>query len=132
MRGEAADYLFRMNSYTRYAADDSFLMPLRAAEALRDKFFPADAEHGFSLEVTPAGPGQAKVFFYAEESGNEDELPEEARQALGAAVAAAGLPYLKIGYACTSDRCCAGSVGGGELRLYPDGVLAGPELVWSR
>jgi hypothetical protein len=64
------------------------------------------------------------------ESSTPDDLSEEFLKALGKLIGAAGLPYLEVGCAFTCDKYRAGSHGGNDFRIYPDGRLISALKVW--
>lgn len=93
-----------------------------AEEKLGDDF----QSHGFTLEWF-----DGSSHLYADESFWIETLEHgNFLKELGEAIAGAGLPYLEVGFSCTATRCAPGSHGGGAFRIYPDGHIAKPRVVW--
>ena len=70
-----------------------------------------------------------ELFIYAENFGY-DSLPENVCSAIGRLLRLSGKEYLEFGYSQASSRIMINSHGGGVLRIYNDGALVHPEIVW--
>ena len=70
-----------------------------------------------------------ELFIYAENFG-DDSLPENVCSAIGRLLRISGKEFLEFEYAQTSSRIMIRSHGGGALRIYNDGTLVHPEIVW--
>jgi len=70
-----------------------------------------------------------ELFIYAENFG-DDSLPENVCSAIGRLLMLSGKEFLEFEYAQTSSRTMIRSHGGGVLRIYNDGTLVYPEIVW--
>ena len=114
-----------MNHYTVYSAERSVPASARDAKALKRLLAQSDG-HGFEVEAAKEG-----IYLFAGD-GREDDLPRPFLRALGKILKKAGLPFLRVGYACTADREAAGSQGGGEFRIHQDGKIESPVLFWPR
>lgn len=66
-----------------------------------------------------------------DESSSLGGLPDAFLEKLGEVIAANNLPYLEVGYAHTGDKLRPGTCGGGEARIFPDGRMEFPRIVWS-
>ena len=72
---------------------------------------------------------EGKLFIYAENFG-DDSLPENVCSAIGRLLRLSGKEFLKFGYSQSSSRIMINSHGGGVFRIYNDGSLVWPKIVW--
>ena len=70
-----------------------------------------------------------ELFIYAENFG-DDSLPENVCSAIGRLLRLSGKEFLEFGYSQASSRIMINSHGGGVFRIYNDGTLVHPEIVW--
>ena len=119
------------NNYTTHTAEESVpcsaedLAALRALLAQTDEEDDGDGPHGMAID------GETEAYLYCDdESSNASALPERFLKKFGEVLTKAGKPWLEIGYAHTCDKASPGSHGGGSCRIYPDGTLVYPKIVW--
>ena len=74
---------------------------------------------------------EGELFIYAENFG-DDSLPENVCSAIGRLLRLSGKEFLEFGYSQTSSRIMINSHGGGVFRIYNDGSLVWPKIVWPR
>ena len=74
---------------------------------------------------------EGRLFIYAENFG-DDSLPENVCSAIGRLLRLSGKEFLEFGYSQASSRIMINSHGGGVFRIYNDGSLVWPEIVWTR
>jgi hypothetical protein len=72
---------------------------------------------------------EGKLFIYAENFG-DDSLPENVCSAIGRLLRLSGKEFLEFEYSQTSSRIMIRSHGGGVFRIYNDGSLVYPKIVW--
>jgi len=70
-----------------------------------------------------------ELFIYAENFG-DDSLPENVCSAIGRLLRLSGKEFLEFGYSQASSRIMINSHGGGVFRIYNNGTLVHPEIVW--
>ena len=70
-----------------------------------------------------------ELFIYAEYFDCYS-LPENACSAIGRLLKLSGKGFLEFGYSETASRISVNSHGGGVLRIYNDGSLVYPKIVW--
>ncbi len=70
-----------------------------------------------------------ELFIYAENFG-DDSLPENICTAIGRLLRLSGKEFLEFEYAQASSRIMISSHGGGVFRIYNNGTLVYPEIVW--
>ena len=70
-----------------------------------------------------------ELFIYAENFG-DDSLPENVCSAIGRLLRLSGKEFIEFGYAQASSRIMINSHGGGVFRIYNNGTLVYPEIVW--
>ena len=73
---------------------------------------------------------EGKLFIYAENFG-DDSLPENVCSAIGRLLRLSGKDFLEFGYSQSSSRIMINSHGGGVFRIYNDGSLVWPKIVWT-
>jgi hypothetical protein len=73
-----------------------------------------------------------ELFIFARYCFDNDSLPENVCFAIGRLLKASGLKYLQFGYSQISSTIMVNSHGGGAFRIYNDGALVRPEIVWPR
>lgn len=73
---------------------------------------------------------EGKLFIYAENFG-DDSLPENVCSAIGRLLRLSGKEFLEFGYSQSSSRIMINSHGGGVFRIYNDGSLVWPKIVWT-
>ncbi len=59
-----------------------------------------------------------------------ENLPDDFLDGFGKLIGDAGKPYLEVGFAHCADRLSPQSCGGGECRIYSDGSLVYPVIIW--
>ena len=74
---------------------------------------------------------EGDLFIYAEHFG-DDRIPENVCSAIGRLLRLSGKEFLEFGYSQTSSRIMIDLHGGGVFRIYNDGSLVWPEIVWTR
>ena len=79
--------------------------------------------HGFE-----ASKYDGFFFFYAEESYDEDSLPEVFLNLLGKLIKKNSLNFITIGYCYYCSKMRPEEFGGGTFRIYPDGSIIYPEI----
>ena len=82
---------------------------------------------GFDLEIEYI---DGELFIYAENFG-DDSLPENVCSAIGRLLRLSGKEFLEFGYSQASSRIMINSHGGGNFRIYNDGILVHPEVIWA-
>ena len=88
--------------------------------------FEAEEDYVFDLEIEYI---DGELFIYAENFG-DDSLPENVCSAIGRLLRLSGKEFLEFGYSQASSRIMINSHGGGVFRIYNDGTLVHPEIVW--
>jgi len=71
-----------------------------------------------------------ELFVFAQCYFDDDSLPENMCTAIGGLLKSSGLKYLQFGYSQTASRVIVNSHGGGVFRIYNDGALVWPKIVW--
>jgi hypothetical protein len=71
-------------------------------------------------------------FLYASMDGSPSRLPKAFTQLVGECLKEHDLPFWTIGVAYTCDSYIVGSHGGTEFRIYQDGSIEYPELVYRK
>ena len=117
-----------MNTYRKVTADEFLKATPDEFQALENEL-EADCinEHGFELEY-----GNYGVLLFTPDDGHEDDLPKAFLLQFGLLIAANGMEYLSFGVAYTSDGAQPGTLGGSEFRIYADGSIERPRVVWDR
>lgn len=82
-------------------------------------------KHGFSAEYDSKG-----IYLFAEETGNQSDLPQKAIDALVVLLKRAGLEYLEFGAGMFASRRAPGSSGGYYFRIYRDGAFIYQDIKW--
>ena len=77
-------------------------------------------------------PKDGELYIYAEDYASTGDVPDAFWTALGLVLKEKKLPYLEFGWASHCSKPCAGSFGGGEFRVYPDGSVIYAKLVHPR
>jgi hypothetical protein len=117
------------NNYNQVAAIKSLTCTdaesLEIAQVLNNDAETKDCYHGFEIEYSGD-----QLYIFAEESGTPEELSEEVRKLIGKLITKNELPYLQFGYAFTCSKMRMGEFGGGEFRIYPNGDLVWPFVIW--
>jgi len=70
-----------------------------------------------------------ELFIYTEYF-DDYSLPENACSAIGRLLRLSGQEFLEFGYSQTASRVIVNSQGGGTFRIYNDGALVWPKIVW--
>jgi hypothetical protein len=70
------------------------------------------------------------VFIFSEQYFGDDDLTDNVCLAIGKFLSSAGHDYLEFSYSQTASRIIARSHGGGCFRIYSDGRIDWPKLVW--
>lgn len=132
------------NNYSQHAANevligcketyDSLLDALKNGRTIEGEKEEDELYHGFSLDFYPVAddPNSGEVYLYAEETGNEGELPDEFLILFGELIKANSLPYLEIGFACTGSKMRVGAFGGGSYRINSQGKLIFQTITWEK
>lgn len=71
-----------------------------------------------------------ELFVFASGYFDDDSLPENVCFAIGRLLRLSGKEFVEFGYAETASRIMINSHGGGVVRIYNDGSLVRPEMVW--
>ena len=71
----------------------------------------------------------ALLFIYAENFG-DDSLPENVCSEIGRLLRLSGVEFLEFGYSQASSKIMINSHGGGVFRIYNNGALVHPKIVW--
>ncbi len=120
------------NNYEQVTAAKTITCTQEEADKLKEILEKAEEEddicHGFTFDY--GEPHGDQLYLYAEENGTPGALPDEALDLIGELVKKNNLPYLEFGYAVTCSRMIVGEFGGGQFRIYPDGSLVFPTIVW--
>jgi len=124
------------NYYRNVTAFEVLRASKRDFEALAKVWEPEGYdEDGFEKEasglVVIYDKDEKGLYIYSEESGDIERVPAEALKKLGEIIEKAGKPFLEFGWADYCDRPRPGSSGGGEFRVYPDGSVKYPSVVWE-
>lgn len=72
---------------------------------------------------------EAGVFIFSQYFG-EDDLTENVILAIGKLLSSAGRDFLEFSYSQSASRIIPRSHGGGSFRIYCDGRIDWPKLVW--
>ena len=126
------------NNYSQHAANQTLIGSKETYDALLNSLendIREDGEelcHGFSLDFYPIAdnPNSGEIYLYAEESGNEGDLPYSFLELLGRLIKSNKLPHLEIGFSCTCDKMRVGEFGGGSYRINTKGELIYPTITW--
>jgi hypothetical protein len=126
------------NNYSQHAADQVLIGSKEVYDILLDALENGKSEdgedlyHGFSLDFYPIADdlNSGEIYLYAEESGNEGDLPDSFLELMGKLIEANKLPYLEIAFACTCSKMRVGAFGGGSYRINTKGELIFPEIKW--
>ena len=81
---------------------------------------------GLDLEIEYI---DGELFIYAANFG-DDSLPENVCSAIGRLLRLSGVEFLEFGYSQACSRIMINSHGGGVFRIYNNGTLVHPEIVW--
>jgi len=86
------------------------------------------ADASMQAELTPDG----QIHLYAEESFfvPEGRDGKTLFKWIGAIAKKAGVPFVQFGVAFYSDKCSPESSGGYSFRVYADGKVVSPKVVW--
>lgn len=71
-----------------------------------------------------------ELFIFAQYYFDDDSLPEKVCSAIGRLLKASGIKYLQFGYSQITSTIMVNSHGGGDFRIYNDGALVWPRIVW--
>lgn len=71
-----------------------------------------------------------ELFIFARYYFDDDSLPENVCSAIGRLLKASGLKYLQFGYSQITSTIMVNSHWGGDFRIYNDGSLVWPKVVW--
>jgi hypothetical protein len=71
-----------------------------------------------------------ELFISAPDYFDDDSLPENVCSAIGRLLRLSGKEFLECEYSQTASRIAVNSHGGGVFRIYNDGTLVRPEIVW--
>lgn len=121
------------NSYTQATPED----PLKCTreehealvEALNNIEEPIDEnDHGFVID--PYSEKHGEFYFYAEEYCNESGLPDKFLELLGKLIEKNNQDFLRVGISWGCDKMRPGEFGGSEFRIYKDGSLVYPKIVY--
>lgn len=95
-----------------------------AAECMNGEMEPCGFEFKYDEEDGTA------FLMTGDETSSPQCLPAEFLEGIGVLIAAAGLKCLQIGFAHVCGKQRVSSHGGGYCRIYPDGDLVFPTMVW--
>lgn len=70
------------------------------------------------------------VFIFSEQYFGDDDLTENVILAIGKLLSSAGRDFLEFSYSQSASRIMAHSHGGGSFRIYNDGRVGWPKLIW--
>lgn len=87
----------------------------------------ADCSDGFDVELM----GDDNLYIFADEFGDIESVPIEAKKKIGEILAKAGMEYLTFGYASYNSRNLQGTQSGGTFRLYKDGTIRYPTIKYD-
>jgi len=82
--------------------------------------------HGFSFEYYNG------FYMYAEDNFDVSYFGTDFLKALGKLIKKNKMEYLLFGYAYTCSKLRPGEFGGGEFRIYTDGKIKYPTIIWPR
>lgn len=85
-----------------------------------------DLYHGMTLEYYENGG----YLVTSGDSSDPDHLSQEFLEKFGKCIGDASMPYLIVGYSFSASRNAPGSCGGGSFRIYPDGSMVYPDIIW--
>ena len=88
--------------------------------------FEVEEDYVFDLEIEYI---DGELFIYAENYG-DDSLPENVCSAIGRLLRISGKEFLEFGYSQAASRVMVGSHGGGTFRIYNNGSLVWPKMIW--
>jgi hypothetical protein len=71
-----------------------------------------------------------ELFVFARYCFDDDSLPENVCSAIGRLLRLSGQEFLEFGYSQTASRVIVNSQGGCTFRIYNDGALVWPKIVW--
>lgn len=70
------------------------------------------------------------LFIHTGPNGTIDDVPDKFWNIIGAMLKERGLPYLEFGQAMYCDTPYPGSCWGTAFRVYPDGTIKHPNVIW--
>ena len=73
---------------------------------------------------------ECKAFIYAEHYFDDECLTQEVCNVIGWLLSISGQQYLEFGYSQTASKLVMQSHGGGVFRIYSNGKLVWPKIVW--
>jgi len=88
--------------------------------------FKAEEGYSFDLQIEYV---DGELFIYAENFG-DDSLPENVCSEIGRLLRLSGVEFLEFGYSQASSKIMINSHGGGVFRIYNNGALVHPKIVW--
>lgn len=118
------------NNYTQCTPDRSLKCTKQQAHKLISLLNEEEGEdicHGFIGEYYSK---DGEFYFYAETSGSPEELPKKFTKLLGTLMTKNKVPYVTIGGAFYCDKLRPGEFGGFDCRIYPDGEIVWPKIMW--
>lgn len=121
------------NNYTHTVGAKTLTTSKEKASKLKELFEDAtedDCYHGMAVGIYPLEDDKVEIHIHSEESGCIDEVSSEALEFLGEIIQENGEPYLEFGVCWECDKKRPGEFGGSAVRVYPDGSLDYPEIVW--
>jgi len=105
----------------------------KLSELLHDPDGQPEDSHDFTVDWVDARFGHAAGLYLCsidDGSAQPDNLPVNFLVELGKLLSEAEIPHLSIGLAYTCTTNTVGSHGGETLRLYPNGALVYPQVLW--
>jgi hypothetical protein len=77
-------------------------------------------------------PKSNDLYFFAEETADDSQIPDDFIIAVGKLLAKLKKPHLEFGVAHTADKHAPGSYGGSSFRITSKGTLIYPKITWPR
>lgn len=117
-----------MQTYSRITASEGIPCSKSIFNSLKKLLEMNSDSHGFEVEYKEL---DKKIFIFAEEQGNESELPLPFLDLFGKLLKKANRKYLEFGTAYYGYRPCTGTTGGGRFRIHSDGSIEWKESYWA-
>ena len=97
----------------------------RLNKILSDAEDAGEEDHEFQSGLRLVGGGGHAALATVDDNSDLDQLPPQFLVELGKLIASGGMPYAEVEFSHTPP-------GGGNCRIYPDGKVDYPRLVWPR
>lgn len=98
-----------------------------ALQVERNRF---EEEEGLDFSLRAEYNEEEGVFIFAENYFTDDDLTENACQAIGRFLQSTGREFLEFGFSQTASRITPYSHSGGSFRIFRDGRLVWPKSIW--